>query len=317
MQRWLPFNPGRIACLVLMPENTVATDFLVVQLKIFCQFFFFFTYRDTPGRYSPGTPQGTHGMQRGRSSPRVRHKCVAGCGNLWHNSASSWTRSPRMTNRHLQLSPPASSGAPRQVLWRKVKRQNEPVKVTKIWSDGEFKVSSREMKHAGCLSGSHTVHDFANGHISLSVLPEYIFATHVSHSSLLLSEWCAPPTHTHRSLTGETGNWFRGGLGQGGGRQWTVTPSLTSCRRANRSNGRPFQHVRPILQLLFPCIYSQVWVFLCATAVQDPVSLCMQKHRSQIIILLTFPHTFTEKPADFWILCTFSFLLAGAHLELC
>lgn len=84
-------------------------------------------------------------------------------------------------------------------------------------SDGEFKVSSREMKHAGCLSGSHTVHDFANGHISLSVLPEYIFATHVSHSSLLLSEWCAPPTGAWqgRQVIDSEGVWGRGVGGSG------------------------------------------------------------------------------------------------------
>ena len=85
------------------------------------------THQDRPGHYSPGTPQVSHDTRLGHFSLLVQHRTAGGCGSLWRSSASSSTRTPRMTSRHLLLSPLGSSGAPRRGLERRerIKRKTK------------------------------------------------------------------------------------------------------------------------------------------------------------------------------------------------
>lgn len=182
MQRWLPFSPGRI-CRDWLPGYATSRSF------------FFFL------------PTGT----RLDVTVLVLHRGPTACNGGALPLGSGTRASPgavtfgtalRAAGPGLPGWPPGTRSSHHRRLQElldkcckvKLKGEMNQLRSQKYeLSEGEFKVSSREMKHAGCLRGSHTVHDFVNGHISLSVLPDYIFATHVSHSSLLLSEWCAPP----------------------------------------------------------------------------------------------------------------------------
>lgn len=97
------------------------------------------THQDTTGRYSLGTPQASRGMRRGHSFPLVRRTFADGCGSLWHNSASSLTRSPTTTSRRPPLSPLVSSGAPRRGLQREKKDQ---VNYSSRWDESHRNVCS-------------------------------------------------------------------------------------------------------------------------------------------------------------------------------
>lgn len=82
---------------------------------------FTFTHPDTPARYSPGIPRENHGTPREHSSPLARCMSADGCGSLWNNSVSSWTRSPMTTSPDRPPLPPVSSEAPRRGLHAKTK----------------------------------------------------------------------------------------------------------------------------------------------------------------------------------------------------
>lgn len=209
-----PVQSREKARLVLKPENSVATDFLVMQLKILLSSRSVFFFLPTGTRLDVAVlvlhrgPTACNWGALPLGSGASASPCAVTFGTTLRAAGPGlpgWPTGTR-SSHHRRLQELLDKGCE-----EKLKGKMNQLKSQKYeLSDGEFKVSSREMKQAGCLSGSHTVHDFANGHISLSVLPDYIFVCNISHSSLLLSEWCAPP---HRSLTGETGNWFSGGSG--------------------------------------------------------------------------------------------------------
>lgn len=182
---------------------------------------------------------------------------------------------------------------------------------------------------------SHAEYDFANRHITLpALLSNYICVFHASHSSLLsvfhlfVRVMCPPPG----GWQGETGNRFRRGgaakkppMGSSGlwpcaalsglvcmWECWTVTPSLTACRGANRSNrgtlstcqAVPSQHTAALSLYSF----TGVSISVCGNCAALHVCLCMHRYRWQIIILLAFSRTYTKEIcSDFWFSAHFLF----------
>lgn len=93
---------------------------------------------------------------------------------------------------------------------------------------------------------------------------------------------------------------------------WTVTPSLTACRGANRSNrgtlstcqAVPSQHTAALSLYSF----TGVSISVCGNCAALHVCLCMHRYRWQIIILLAFSRTYTKEIcSDFWFSAHFLF----------